>query len=374
MLDFLTKVRRDLHQIPELGFDLFKTKKYVKDLLISFGYNPVTYAKTGLVVKIKGVKEEAVAFRADMDALPVNELTNVSYKSKHEGVMHACGHDGHTAILLGLAKTLKDYPMPKESIILIFQPAEEGPGGAKVMIDEGLIKDYKIKKIFGLHLFPGINEGLIGIKNGEMLAQNAEFDYDIYGKSSHGAQPHLGVDSIIAASNFIISLNQIVSRNINPLEKSVVTTGIVNGGEARNIIAGKTSIKGTIRAFNEKTYNTLKEKMTDLKLGIEKSFNVSIKGGITDGYPPVINDESLFELVRKSFDKDDLVYLEPYMFAEDFAYYQQEVPGIFSFIGTLNKEKEFTYPLHSNKFNFDEKVLLNGLNYYFKIIENLLLY
>lgn len=374
MLSFLTKVRRDLHEIPELGFDLFKTSKYVKDLLISFGYQPISYAKTGLVVKIKGTKEEATAFRADMDALPVKELTNVSYQSKHDGIMHACGHDGHMAILLGLAKTLKDYPMPKETIVLIFQPAEEGPGGAKVMIDEGLIKDYKIKKIFGLHLFPGIKEGLIGIKNGEMLAQNAEFDYDIYGKSSHGAQPHLGIDSIIAASNFIISLNQIVSRYINPLEKAVITTGLINGGEARNIIAEKTKIKGTIRAFNENTYNTLKEKMEDTKLGIEKTFNVLIKGGITDGYPPVINDHNLFKLVEKSFEKENLVYLEPYMFAEDFAYYQQEVPGIFSFIGTLNNKKGFNHPLHSHSFNFDEKVLLNGLNYYLKIIENLFLY
>ncbi len=370
MLDFLTKVRRDLHQIPELGFDLPKTYKYVKDLLISFGYNPVTYAKTGLVVKIKGESDEGVAFRADMDALPVFELNDISFKSKHEGVMHACGHDGHTAILLGLAKYLKDKT-PTNSIYLIFQPAEEGPGGARVMIEEGLFRDNNIKKIFGLHLFPGINEGLVGIKENEMLAQNAEFDFEVIGLSSHGAQPHLGVDSILAASNFILQLNQIISRNIDSLDTAVVTVGTINGGEARNIIAGSTSISGTIRAFNEEVYETLKKRIIEIKEGIEKSFNVNIKGEIRDYYPPVINDSNLFKLVESTLLEKEKFYLKPYMFAEDFAFYQKEVPGIFTFIGSKNEELGYTYPLHSNRFNFDEKILLNGFNYYVNIINKL---
>lgn len=373
-LEELKAYRRDLHKIPELGFDLVKTHQYVKEKLESFGYVPKVYAKTGLVAVKKGKKDYAIAFRADMDALPVHEATDVSFKSLHDGKMHACGHDGHTSMLLGFAKYVSQKEMPEASIVFLFQPAEEGPGGAKVMIEEGVLSDYNVKKIFGLHLFPGLDEGLIGIKDGPMLARNAEFDFDIIGVSSHGAQPHQGKDAVLAASMLVTEFNQIISRYIDPLEPAVITTGTINGGEARNIIANKVSISGTIRAFNDDVFETLKQKMNDMIIGVEKSYGVTINGAIVDYYPAVVNDHDLYFLVKKTLDPKVVVDIKPYTFSEDFAYYQKAVPGIFSFIGSRNVEKGFTHPLHSNFFNFDEKVLLNGYNFYVSMSKSLGLY
>ncbi len=374
ILEELKTYRRDLHQIPELGFDLFKTHQYVKDKLISFGYEPKVYAKTGLVAVKKGKSKKAVAFRADMDALPVKEATNVSFKSLHEGKMHACGHDGHTAMLLGFAHYVSLQPTPNETIVFLFQPAEEGPGGAKVMIEEGALSDYFVTKVFGLHLFPGLDEGLVGIKDGPMLARNAEFDFDIIGVSSHGAQPHQGKDAVLAASMLVTLFNQIISRYIDPLEPAVITTGTINGGEARNIISNKVSISGTIRAFNDDIFETLKQKMNDMISGVKIAYGVDITGAIVDYYPAVINDSHLYHVVKKSLDPKVIVDIKPYTFSEDFAYYQKAVPGIFSFIGTKNIEKDYIHPLHSNYFNFDEKVLVNGYNFYINVCKTLGIY
>lgn len=368
-LERLTKIRRDLHQIPEIGFDLEKTYAYVKNELESMGFKPLTYAKTGLVVVIEGLSKEAIAFRADMDGLPVLEGTKVDFESKHVGNMHACGHDGHTTMLLGFAEYLSNMPKPNQTIVLIFQPAEEGPGGASVIIKEGLFKDYNIKEIHGLHLFPGLDEGIVGLKRGPMLARNAEFDFIIHGKSSHGAQPQSGIDAVLAASQFVVLLNQIVSRYIDPLEPAVITTGKIEGGEARNIIANKVKISGTIRAFNDQIFELLKRKMMDAKLSIESFYGVSIDDFIVDYYPAVDNDSALYEEVKASLKDHEIVELKPMMFSEDFAFYQKEVPGVFSFIGTKNVNKDFIHPLHSNFFNFDEKVLLNGLKYFIDIVQ-----
>ncbi len=371
MQEKLTKYRRDLHQIPELGFDLDKTYAYVKEKLISFGYEPKTYAKTGLVAVKKGKKDTAVAFRSDMDALPVSESTGVAFKSLHEGSMHACGHDGHMAMLLAFAEHVSLLDTVEETIVFIFQPAEEGPGGAKVMLEEGVFTDFNVKKVFGLHLFPGLDEGIVGIKDGPMLARNAEFDFEINGVSAHGAQPQQGKDAVLAASALVVSLNQIVSRYIDPLEPAVITTGTINGGEARNIIANKVLISGTIRAFNDEVFETLKAKITDMTKAVETGYGVNIKGGIVDYYPAVINDSDLYKLVKSALDEKNVALLKPYMFSEDFAFYQRAVPGIFSFIGSRNEKKGYVHPLHSNYFNFDESILMNGLNYYIDVAKKL---
>jgi amidohydrolase len=370
-LEKLTQYRRDLHQIPELGFDLPLTYAYIKEKLESFGYKPKTYAKTGLVAVKEGKIKEAISFRSDMDALPVFEQSDATFKSKFDGRMHACGHDGHMAMLLGFAEYVSKLESLNQTIVFIFQPAEEGPGGAKVMIDEGALKDHHVSKIFGLHVFPGLMEGEIGIKEGPMLAQNGEFDYVIHGVSSHGAQPHLGIDAILAASALVMQFNQIVSRYIDPLEPAVVTTGTIQGGEARNIIANKTTISGTIRAFSQEVYDTIKRKLSDIVDGVSKSYGVTITGGVTDYYPPVINDSALYHEVEKALKDELVVHIKPYMFAEDFAFYQQVVPGVFSFIGCGNEKRGWTHPLHSCYFNFDEKILLNGLNYYIKVAKQL---
>ncbi|WP_025724716.1 M20 metallopeptidase family protein [Acholeplasma granularum] len=367
MKDKLTKYRRQLHQIPELGFDLHKTYKYVKKTLESFGYSPITYAKTGLVAVKEGKTMDAVAFRADMDALPVTEALDIPFKSKHEGLMHACAHDGHTAMLLGFAEYVSKIDTPNQTIVFIFQPAEEGPGGAKVMIDEGILKNHQVKKIFGLHIFPGLYEGQIGLISGPMLARNAEFNISVYGESSHGAQPQQGIDAVLAASQLVVGLNHIVSRYLNPLEPAVISVGTVNGGEASNIIANKVKISGTMRAFDDKTFEIMKSKMIDTARAIEIQFGVKVKEIITDYYPTVNNDNELFEIAKNACDKESIVYIKPYTFSEDFAFYQKEIPGLFTFIGSRNESLDYVYPLHSNKFNFDEKILLDGLGFYIKV-------
>src|SRR5690554_2210954 len=367
MVDKLTQYRRELHQIPELGFDLEQTYKYVKAKLESFGYEPITYAKTGLVAVKKGKDKKSIGFRADMDALPVTEMLDIPFKSKFEGRMHACGHDGHTAMLLGFAEHVAKLEMPNQTMVFIFQPAEEGPGGAKVMIDEGLIRDHQIQKIFGLHLFPGLEEGKVGIISGPMLARNAEFDFYIEGKSAHGAQPQQGNDALLAAASFVVGINQIVSRFIDPLEPAVITTGKISGGEARNIIAGLVHVAGTMRAFDDATFGIMKQKMLDTKKAIELQYGVKIIDQIIDYYPAVYNDPELFKVVETALDPNEITYLRPYTFSEDFAFYQKEIPGIFTFIGSRNVLKDFIYPLHNNKFNFDEKVLLNGVKYYINV-------
>src|SRR5690554_5691273 len=217
MINKMTKYRQDLHQIPEVGFELHKTHKYVKNILENLGYKINIYAKTGIVVIKEGKTKDTYAFRADMDALLIKEKNDISFISKHDGMMHACGHDGHTAMLLGFAEYISKIKDNYYTIMLIFQPAEEGPGGAKVMIEEGIFNNYNVKGIFGLHLAPDLEENTYGIKKGLMLAANAEFEIEIKGVSAHGATPNVGVDTIIAGSNLVVQLNNIVSRFINPI-------------------------------------------------------------------------------------------------------------------------------------------------------------
>ena len=367
MKELLTKYRRDLHQIPELEFDLFLTHAYVKKELESYGYVTETVAKTGIVAVKKGLSDEAIAFRSDMDALPVTEKCDVDFKSKHEGKMHACGHDGHMTMLLGFAKYVSTIETPKQTMVFIFQPAEEGPGGAKVIIEEGVFKKYNIKKILGLHLFPGVEEGKMAFANGPMTAQNGEFDITIKATSAHGAQPHLGVDAIIASSHLVQAYQSIVSRNINPLKPAVITIGTINGGEARNIIAGEVKVSGTIRVYDQAVYDLIKKRIKEINQGLEVMFNLEIECDIRDYYPAVINNSEFFELATSIYSEDEYEIIEPLMVAEDFAFYLKEVPGMFAFVGSKNIEKDFIYPLHNNKFNFDEKILEVGVNYYIRM-------
>lgn len=359
--------RRDLHQIPELGFDLFQTHNYVKKVLEGMGYDTMTYAKTGLVAIRKGESERAYAFRSDMDALPVLEETNQPFASTHAGVMHACGHDGHMAMLLGFARYVSQIETVNDTIVILFQPAEEGPGGAKVVIDEGLFSKYPIKAIFGLHLYPGLQKGTIGFRQGPMLARNGEFDTRILGRSGHAATPHLAVDAIVVAGHLITEYHQIVSRSLNPLKPAVVTIGTIQGGEARNIIAKNVSISGTIRAFDDRVYQDIKDRMRAIDKGLELAHGVTIMSDVKDYYPVVDNDPELCEVIASTLEKSDVTDLEPMMFAEDFAFYQQIVPGVFAMLGVRDETKGMVYPLHSNRFDFDEDVLERGVSYYIGI-------
>lgn len=370
MLDYLTSKRRDLHQIPELGLDCTLTSNYLQNELIAMGYSPLVMAQTGVIVYKQGKTNTTIGFRADMDGLSVKEESGVDFASKHLNNMHACGHDGHMAMLLGLAKYCSDKEF-NVSILFIFQPAEEGPGGAQVLIDEGLFKSYPTSALFGLHLYPNLTQGKLALLNGPMMAQTNEFDCIIHGKSAHGAQPHLGVDAIVLQAELIQSFQSIVSRSVNPLEPAVLTVGTILGGEARNIIAQKVILEGTIRCFNPDVFNIIQARMFELTHALSQRNDCSIELIFKSSYPPVINPKQLYALTDKLFDSSEKEVIQPMMFAEDFSFYQKEVPAFFAMLGTRNADKMFIHPLHSCYFNFDESVLEVGLNYYIRLLNHL---
>ena len=368
LLKEVTRFRRELHQIPETGYREVKTQEYLKRKLLEMGYDPQNICTTGLYVYIDAGAPETLAFRSDIDALPMKEETGCTFTSTHRGIMHACGHDGHMAMLLGFAKTLKGYDNFKKNILLIFQPAEEGPGGAKDIVAEGLLSKYNVSNIFGIHLFPTIREGLIASRRGAMMAQPTEINIDITGKSGHGAMPHTSVDSILVTAKLLEAYQSIVSRSLSPLSQSVITFGKIEGGTVRNIIAENTRIEGTIRTFSREVLETILERVEEINEGFERSYNVKIKSHIDVQYPPVVNDPGLFSQVEDLIDLPDI---EPLMLAEDFSYYQENIPGLFVFLGTNNEEKGFTAPLHNSKFNFNEEVLLKGIEFYTAVSKKL---
>lgn len=371
LLEDVKQIRRALHQIPEFAFDLYKTQQAVKHYLTQFGYEFEEVAHTGLIAVKKGKQQGAIAFRSDMDALMVDEQTEVEFASTHQGKMHACGHDGHMAILLGFAKYVSELKQLNKSIVFIFQPAEEGPGGAKPIIEAGIFEKYQIEKVFGLHIYPNLEEGKIGLVDGAMMAQAGEFDLTIHAQSCHGAMPHKGIDALLVASHLIQSFQSVVSRNVDPLEGAVLTVGKISGGEARNIVAGSVTMNGTIRAFEPSVYELIKNRMKKIINGLEVMFDVEIHLEIRDLYPPVVNDSNLYQFMTTTLDQEEMVHLRPMMISEDFSYYQQVVPGFFMMLGARNEEKGFIHPLHSCYFNFDEKILLHGIQSYIKICKGL---
>jgi len=367
----LSDIRGELHKIPEIGFKEFKTSKYIEELLRKLSPDRLEQvAETGWIAFFRGTEgKRTVAFRTDMDGLPVEESEKHEMRSQHRGMMHACGHDGHMSILLVFAHFLaENRKIIKDNVALVFQPAEEGPGGAKVVAKSKVFEDLNIDEIYGLHLFPLVEEGKIAIKDGPLMAQSGEIDVIVRGLSSHGAQPQEGIDAIVAAAAFINETQKIVSRFIKPIDSAVITFGKAWGGEARNIVSGEMAIEGTIRTFSEDVYLSIKKRIRDIAEGIEMVYGCGIETVFRDMYPPVINDKRLVERFRKSYG-GEIVDIEPQMLAEDFSYYQKKVPGLFVFLGTKNEEKGFTSPLHSQNFNFDESVLVKGLEAYASLIE-----
>ena len=366
--------RQYLHQIPELGFCEFQTSAYLKEQLEKLGYEVYSTAKTGILAYRKGVSEECIAFRSDMDGLSITEETNVDFASTIEGQMHACGHDGHMSILLGFATYVSTLSSLKKSLLFIFQPAEEGPGGAEVIVKEGVLKKFNVKSIFGLHIYPEIEEGKFGLRPGAMTAQTGELDLMIEGVGGHGAMPHKSNDALIVAAQLINSYQSIISRNLNPIEAGVLTIGTINGGERRNIIAQKVELTGTIRAFSEDIYEMIKKRMNEINHGLELMFNVKVSTQLTDMYPSIMNDPSLFDLISQSKLGEHLIEIDPMMIAEDFSYYQKEVPGLFFMLGSRNEALGYTYPLHHAKFNFSERVMMDGIKLYDEVCQLLDVY
>jgi amidohydrolase len=363
------EVRHHLHAHPELSYQEFETSKLVQQQLRSFGIDYEIKAETGVVGLIKGKNADRriVALRADMDALPIKEENNIPYRSKIDGVMHACGHDVHTSCLLGAAKILNELKNDWEGTVkLIFQPGEEkNPGGASLLIKEGVLENPKPSAIFGLHVHPGLNIGKMSFRGGKVMASADELYITIKGKGGHAASPHLCIDPILIASHLIISLQQIISRNNNPHNPSVLSITAIDGGTTTNVIPDEVKLKGTFRAMNEEWRFKAHELIRTMATDLVRSMGGKIDLLIDVGYPSVYNNESLNELaIQKASEfigKENVEETEKRMGAEDFGYYSQQIPGCFFRLGVMNKEKGITSGVHTPTFNIDESAIETGI-------------
>ena len=374
--DDIYTYRRDFHQNPELSFQEYRTAETISKYLDSFGITHKTnIGGTGIVGEIDFGAGPTIALRADMDALPIQEIGDLEYKSKNEGVMHACGHDGHMAILLGTANVLsKNKKIKKGKIRFIFQPAEEGGGGARYMIEDGCLEG--VDEIYGLHLWNYQPLGEIGVKEGPIMAAADMFDIIVKGKGGHGATPQGTIDAIVVASHLVTALQTIVSRDTNPLENTVVTIGEISGGENFNVIADQVKLSGTTRAYTEKNRIMIKNRMKDIIDGVSKAFGSEIVLNYKEGYPPTINHKlptkHILDVASQVVGKGaGFPYLS--MGGEDFSYYLQNIPGCFFFIGSAPDEKDIlSTPHHCSHFNIDERALLVGASVYINLIKNIL--
>lgn len=366
MIDEIIKTRRYLHTIPEEGYKEFKTRDYICRKLDEYKINYEVILKTAVIAYIDINAKDTVAFRADMDGLSVSELNEVEYKSSHDGFMHACGHDGHMAAVLTAAKIINENKNKlKQNVLFIFQPAEEGPGGAKDIVDLGLLEKYRVRRIYATHVNPNVEEGKIAVRSGYFMAQTGEFYISVNGKSSHAAKPQDGIDSILAASLLVKAVDDIKKKLEEEKENTLIHIGTIDGGERVNVIAELTKISGTMRTYDIAVRTKIKQMISGKAKEIDELLRTNTVIDYVDLYPAVYNDEKLYEDFIKKV--PDAVDIEPSMLAEDFAYYQQRVPGIFFYTGIRNEEKGYTYQLHSNKFNFDEKALLSTVNVYLKM-------
>ena len=359
-------IRRHLHSHPELSYKEFETAKYISKSLREIGLTPVEgIANTGISTLIEGrnPSRKVVALRADIDALPITEANEVSYKSKKEGVMHACGHDVHTSSLLGTAKILNQIKDQFEGTVkLIFQPAEEkAPGGASLMIKEGILENPRPQNILGQHVAPLIPVGKIGFKEGIYMASADEIYITVKGKGGHAAMPHGNIDPVLIASHIIVALQQVVSRFATPTIPTVVSFGKVIADGATNVIPDEVKIEGTFRTLNEKWRAEAKKKMKKLAEGIAESMGGQCDFYILDGYPFLYNSEELTRR-HKNFaidyvGEENVVDLDIWMAAEDFAYYSQEIDACFYRLGTRNEKKGIVSNVHTPTFDIDEDAI-----------------
>lgn len=373
----LKTIRRELHRIPEIGLKEYKTADYIEGKLKELGVSEMERClDTGIVAVVRAKAKTSapmLAFRADMDALPVLESDSdkKDYTSCHNGMMHACGHDGHMAMLLGFAKYLMAHQENlKRDVVLIFQPAEEGPGGAQLMVEAGIFEKHPVEKIIGCHIFPQVQQGKIACRAGVMMARSGEITLRIFGKSCHGAQPELGADALVAAAAVVMGLQTIVSRNITPVDGAVLTIGMVQGGCACNVLAEEVVLDGTMRAFSDGAYDTLTKRVQAITEGIAASYGCRAEVEFRHMYRVVDNDADMVEVLKgicgKSYETT-----KPYMLAEDFSMYQAQIPGLFFFLGSKNEERGFIHPLHNDMFEFDEAILPAGVKTFAQLLERL---
>jgi len=366
--DFIA-IRHHLHAHPELSYQEFETSKFVQQQLTRIGIPFQVMAGTGVVGLLKGRNADSrvIALRADMDALPIEEENDVPYRSQNAGVMHACGHDVHTTVLLGAARVLHELKDEWEGTVkLIFQPGEEkNPGGASLMIKEGVLENPAPQAIFGLHVHPGLETGKLSFRGGMVMASADELYITIRGKGGHAAAPHLTVDTILVASHLVVALQQIISRNRNPLSPSVLSITSVQGGHTTNVIPSEVRLMGTFRAMDEewrfRAHELIRKQATELvhSMGAEIDLHIDV------GYPMVYNNEALDRVARSEareyMGADRVLETEVRMGAEDFGYYTRLIPGCFYRLGVMNVEKGITAGVHTPRFNIDESAIEIGV-------------
>ena len=361
--------RRELHKIPEIGFELEQTSRYIMDCLDQIGIAYRSAAGTGIVALIEGGNPgPTLALRADMDALPITEETGLPFASSN-GNMHACGHDAHMAMLLGTAKIIYDLRNQLSgNIKLLFQPGEEGHGGAEQMIADGCMEDPLVDAVTGLHvgqIFPDVKTGQIGICEGPILAAATAFTVTVKGKGTHGALPHLGVDAITVAAEIILALQKIISREMDPLNPAVLTVGKICGGEAYNIVTPGVTFSGDFRTLYEPDRKFVAARLGEICYSIAKANRAEAEVKILGGYPPTVNNPDFAKKIIAAasivIGSDNIVEIKkPNMGTEDMSLYLQKVPGAFFVLGTGNPGKGITYPHHNEKFDLDEDTLWIG--------------
>ncbi|MCY6370857.1 M20 metallopeptidase family protein [Clostridium ganghwense] len=365
--DELISIRRDFHMYPELDFDLKRTVGQIKEVLEKEGIEYIETSKNGICGIIRGTGERTIAIRADMDALPMDEKRNCEYSSKIEGRMHACGHDVHTTVLLGVAKVLnKIKDKLNGNVKLLFEPAEETTGGAIHMIQEEVLENPKVDAVIGLHVEPNIQVGKIGIKRDVVNAASNPFNIKIMGKGGHGAYPHSTIDPIAISANVITAIQSIVSREIQPTNPAVITIGSIHGGTTQNIIPDEVKISGIIRTMTLEDREYTKRRIVEVTKGIVESMRGSCEIDIQESYPCLYNDDTMVDILKNSaqntLGSENIVMLQkPTMGVESFAYFSLQIPSVFYYLGTGNKEKDTMHPLHSSFFDVDEECIPVGV-------------
>ena len=353
--------RRALHRIPELQWALPKTMAYLKAALENINCTVFAPVEGSLCAWFDFGADHAIAFRADCDALPIAECTGAEYASTHEGRMHACGHDGHMAILLELAERLSKKQSLPHNVLLIFQPAEESPGGARIICDTGVLEQYKVTAVFGAHLWPALEKGVVHTRVNELMSLACELTVDIYGRSSHIAKASAGLDATAAAMSFYQQMRALEASLPNHIYR-LLNFGLFRSGTVRNAISAHAHMEGSLRAFQDDVFEHLRSGLFEIAARVEEETGCTVKITLGDGYPAVLNPGEMVERVMAVAPVKLLD--EPTMTSEDFSWYQRHVPGVFFFLGLGN-----TPALHSDNFNFDESILTKGADFFEKLAE-----
>lgn len=367
-IPLLISIRHHLHAHPELSFQEFETSKYIGGLLNSWNISFKNIAGTGIVGTIEGKDPsyKIIALRADIDALPITEENDVEYKSQHDGIMHACGHDVHTTCLLGAVKILNDLKDEwRGTVKFIFQPGEEkNPGGASLMIKDGVLENPKPEAIVAMHVHPGLNTGKLSFRKGLSMASADEIYITVKGKGGHAAAPHLTADTVLIASQIIVSLQQVISRNNNPFTPSVLSICSIKGGNTTNVIPSEVKLMGTFRTMDENWRYKAHELIEKQVIQIAEAMGATAEIKIDVGYPAVYNDahttENAVVLAKEYFGDDKIEETELRMGAEDFGFYAQKLPACFFRLGVRNEEQGIVHNVHTAKFNIDENALELG--------------